>query len=364
MKIGDKVRFLNEVGGGKVIAFREKGVVLVEDENGFEIPMLEKELVVIDTNHLNIAVKEKPAPKTPSGVPDRSALLDADDTATEEEITDRPVTFHARPLQRSGADTLNVFLAFVPLNIKELSTTRFEAYLINDSNYQLRFSLLKGSEGLYELIAEDLVEANSKLFLTELSLSELNDWQRLLFQSFAYKERAVFTLKQTEAVALKIDVTKFYKLHTFRPSDFFPAPALLFDIFRDDRPARPMVFNADKVEEEIQQQERPARLLRHATLTEERNGVLEVDLHATELLSTTAGLQPKDILDYQKQTFLRIMDEHKAKRGTKLVFIHGKGNGILRQEIERLLKSKFRTCRFQDASFQEYGYGATMVTIG
>lgn len=55
MKIGDKVRFLNEVGGGVISGFPDKDTVLVCDEDGFEIPTLRKEVVVIDTNDYNIA---------------------------------------------------------------------------------------------------------------------------------------------------------------------------------------------------------------------------------------------------------------------------------------------------------------------
>lgn len=47
MKIGDKVRFLNEVGGGKITAFRPGGIVLVEDADGFEMPVHQNEVVVI-----------------------------------------------------------------------------------------------------------------------------------------------------------------------------------------------------------------------------------------------------------------------------------------------------------------------------
>ena len=39
MKIGDKVRFLSEVGGGRVAGFQGKNIVLVEDEDGFQVPM-------------------------------------------------------------------------------------------------------------------------------------------------------------------------------------------------------------------------------------------------------------------------------------------------------------------------------------
>jgi dsDNA-specific endonuclease/ATPase MutS2 len=47
----------------------------------------------------------------------------------------------------------------------------------------------------------------------------------------------------------------------------------------------------------------------------------------------------------------------------RIVFIHGVGQGVLKQEVARLLKSKFPKYIFQDASFKEYGYGATMVML-
>ena len=44
--------------------------------------------------------------------------------------------------------------------------------------------------------------------------------------------------------------------------------------------------------------------------------------------------------------------------------IHGNGDGVLRKAILTELKYSYKTCRHQDASFQQYGFGATMVTIG
>ena len=38
MKIGDKVSFLSESGGGIIAGFQGKNIVLVEDEDGFQIP--------------------------------------------------------------------------------------------------------------------------------------------------------------------------------------------------------------------------------------------------------------------------------------------------------------------------------------
>ena len=63
MKIGDKVRFLSEVGGGIVTGFRGKDIVLVEDADGFDIPMPVRECVVIETDDYNIPTPASKAAK-------------------------------------------------------------------------------------------------------------------------------------------------------------------------------------------------------------------------------------------------------------------------------------------------------------
>ncbi len=48
IKIGDTVRFLNATGGGKVTKIEQKNnLVYVEDADGFEIPVLAQECVVV-----------------------------------------------------------------------------------------------------------------------------------------------------------------------------------------------------------------------------------------------------------------------------------------------------------------------------
>ena len=57
------------------------------------------------------------------------------------------------------------------------------------------------------------------------------------------------------------------------------------------------------------------------------------------------------------------MIAEKRKNQQKIVFIHGKGEGVLRRAIIRELNYRYKKYHFQDASFREYGYGATQVTI-
>ena len=94
-----------------------------------------------------------------------------------------------------------------------------------------------------------------------------------------------------------------------------------------------------------------------------KNNLIEVDLHINQLLDSTAGMSNADMLQYQMDKFHAVLAENRNRKGQKIGFIHGKGEGVLRKEIETQLKSKYKGYYFQDASFREYGFGATMVTV-
>ena len=70
-----------------------------------------------------------------------------------------------------------------------------------------------------------------------------------------------------------------------------------------------------------------------------------------------------DILNYQLDVFRRTLEKFKTVKGKRIVFIHGKGEGVLRHAIIHELNYRYKSYQYQDASFQEYGYGATQVTI-
>lgn len=91
--------------------------------------------------------------------------------------------------------------------------------------------------------------------------------------------------------------------------------------------------------------------------------VVVVDLHAGDILDSTAGMEPGDILNYQLKVFRETLADYGSTKGQKIVFIHGKGEGVLRRAIINELSYRYKSYTYQDASFQEYGYGATQVTI-
>ena len=343
MKIGDKVRFLSEVGGGIVKGFQGKDIVLVEDADGFDIPMQVRECVVIETDDYNINRKPAAAPKK------------AEEPA-------KPV-LQRRPEMRGG-DVLNVFLAFVPEDVKAISSTAFEAYLVNDSNYYLYYTYLSAEGKAWKTRSHGLAEPNTKLFLEDFAKDVLNELERVSIQFIAFKDSKTFSVKPAVSVELRIDTVKFYKLHTFRESDFFEEPALIYDIITNDVPAKQVYVSAEEIQAALLQKkdvEKPKSqpIVKRGV----SNGIVEVDLHINELLDDTHGMSNAEILNYQLDKFREVMERYKTKREQKIVFIHGKGDGVLRKALLDELKRKYSTCRYQDASFQEYGFGATLVTI-
>ena len=283
----------------------------------------------------------------------------------EDEEDDRPVTFVPKPQERRNGDKLNVFLAYVPMNPKEMTTTSFEAYLVNDSNYYVTFLYMSVEGTGWRVRFQGTVEPNTKLFMEEFDRSVLNDMERVCVQCLAYKQEKTFLLKPAVQVELRIDTVKFYKLHTFQPSDFFEEDALVYDVVKDDVPARTVFVNAEQLQEALLKKSADERPVRQPARKAEqpKNGIIEIDLHISELLDNTAGLSNKEMLDCQMKEFRRVMDENQKNKGQKIVFIHGKGEGVLRSELLKELKRVYKNCTYQDASFREYGFGATMVTI-
>lgn len=89
--------------------------------------------------------------------------------------------------------------------------------------------------------------------------------------------------------------------------------------------------------------------------------VMEVDLHAEKLMKSTRGLDNYDILSLQIETAKRKIEYCIQKKISKIILIHGVGEGVLKTELQYLL-NKYPV-KYYDASYQKYGLGATEVYV-
>ena len=357
IKKGDTVRFLNTVGGGIVVRIDEaKKMLYVEDADGFEIPVFERECVMVGevNKDTNFKVKDFKTKSTSELIPTASVSASKPEVRITESIVETP-----------EGETLKALLAFFPIDIKQLQTTAYDCYLVNDSNYYLYYNVINGENGVWKSLANGIIEPNIQEELTSITKEQLNAWENLRVQIIPFKQGKEYTPQSVLDVQLKLNAVKFYKLHSFTDNEYFDEPCLLIDIVAVKEKEVEIQKMADISPEEIKramfQKEdtgRP-RIIKHPQVAD----VIEVDLHINELLDTTAGLSNAAMLQCQLDKFHEVLDENKNRKGQKIVFIHGKGQGVLRKEIEKLLKTRYKTYYFQDASFREYGFGATMVTI-
>ncbi|MDR0506291.1 MAG: DUF2027 domain-containing protein [Dysgonamonadaceae bacterium] len=346
MKIGDKVRFLNAAGGGIVRGFKSKDIVIIEEDDGFETPVLIRECIVVgEDNKPVVNNKEVSIPK-----------LEIKPELPEEkyEIT-----------ELSGKDRLNVYLAYLPLNIKMVGKCNYEAFLVNDSNYYLFFNYMSCQNKAWTSRCSGTVEPNTRLFIEEFAKEQLKEMEKICIQFIAFKKDKPYSLKNTYSMEFHIDEVNFYKLHSFRENDFFEDEALIYPVVINDAARGEMLISDDDLQKAVQQKAKIdlKQHLPEPAKKAKQPEIVEVDLHINQLIDSTAGLTNTDMLNIQLDKFRQTMTEYKNKRGQKIVFIHGKGEGVLKNAILMELKSKYKHLPVQDASFKEYGFGATMVTV-
>lgn len=122
------------------------------------------------------------------------------------------------------------------------------------------------------------------------------------------------------------------------------------------------VYNTD-IEAVKKEKETKRRKTAPAEKPKERHAPkFEVDLHIHHLTDSTKGMTNFDMLNLQLDTARGQLEFAIRKRIPKVVFIHGVGEGVLRQELETLF-GRYNNVKFYDADYKTYGLGATEVRI-
>jgi len=89
---------------------------------------------------------------------------------------------------------------------------------------------------------------------------------------------------------------------------------------------------------------------------------MEVDLHINQLVKNPKNMGNYEMLNLQMDTAKRQLDFAISKRIQKVVFIHGVGAGVLKEELQYLFR-KYDNIKYYDADYQKYGLGATEIYI-
>jgi len=340
-KIGDTVRFLNDVGGGQIVRIDGRTAYVRDPDDGFETPVPLTECIVVPGAHGTDSYAKEP-----------------------EIIVEEPVAPKLKPAPNANP-YLTAALLFEPQDIRRLSQTAFDLYLVNDSNFRLHYAVASRDADAREwtLLNAGEAEPNVQVFLGEVAQCDLNFLAVISVQLLAFKTDGTFELQAPVASETRMDLTRLAKLHCFTSTAYSSVPVLTVPVVTNGKVVRPPRLEA-LVEEYMPSAPKPEPRAAKPRPKKPRKDEPEVvDLHIGQLLDSTAGLQPADMLACQLREFERHMTQAAGHPGTKIIFIHGKGEGVLRAALLDRLRRRWPRCEAQDASFREYGFGATQITI-
>ncbi|MFN8258770.1 MAG: DUF2027 domain-containing protein [Bacteroidales bacterium] len=337
--IGDKVRYLNDIGGGIVTKYVDSQTVIIIDEDEFEIPVPVDDLILDQP----FSYRDKP-----------------DEKENKQKNPDQ----NKKQVENKKDDFLAFYLAFVPLDQNKTTDSDLMVYLVNDSNYGVSCNLVFHYGAMCVSHVKD-IEANTKLEIRKLPKTGLNDISEITVQAFFHHEKPHKPFPVLNK-SIGFDPVKFFRPNSYTNSDFFEELSCIFEIYNESKSLNKeselklKELKEAFIEKEIVNEEINKKPVSKTTRNEE---TWEIDLHIHELLDDTSGMSPKDMIDYQMDTFRKEMQIAISARIKKIIFIHGKGDGVLKTEIRKELKTNYRKYQFQDASFQQYGFGATAVYL-
>ncbi len=354
LRKGDKVKFLNDIGGGIVTRVEHK-MIYVENEDGFEVPATEPELLKIEVS---------PSEATPFTTTIRQATADIPlETFVPEPEEATDYIDLSGTLEDSNIDTaVNLLLAWT-VRHKKNGNTVYDLYLINDCSYHIMYVSAMVKEGAYHGIQAGVLENDTTIHLTEILAGELKHITSIRIESLFFK-KGIFMPQEPMRYELKIDEFYVTDAMNYVTNEYFDEKALVYNISEEF-----LLSEIENVAWEVQAQfEKQKKHIdapkpKFVTKKEPDEDKEEVDLHIEQLVDNAKELSSAEMLDIQMARFHTSLEGALRNRQKRIVFIHGVGNGRLKLEIRRTLDQKYPRLRYQDASFKEYGYGATLVFL-
>jgi hypothetical protein len=306
MKVGDKVRLIHGKEEGRIVSIISNKEVEVEIEDGFRIPALKTELVIV---------------------------------ASEETL----VVSEGDSFSHTHAPWNGVYLAFTPFNDQT-----YELNLVNDTGYTTYFTVGEEKSDSYKGVYSGVLEKTSFAKLSEVNIKNFDEWPEFVIQLLFF---AYGTIDYRMPLVKKI---------RFRSASFFKSKKVLgllnkeAYVFRLDQDA--LKIDARSLEENLND-------TKAAPVVAVSRPAREVDLHIEKLTETPAGMSNSAMLALQLNVFHTSLENALATGMDEIIFIHGVGNGVLKKEIHKALSANKTIKFFQDAQKEKFGYGATLVRL-
>ncbi len=343
--IGDKVKFLNEKGGGIISKILSNTMVHVSVDDGFDMPVLAKDLVLITSN----TVGERYFSEHYEVENNKQAIQEA--AAVNQK---KPENKDNRPFDIPEG----IYIAFVPDDQKNLIIGDVEVYLLNNTGYDLIYSLFVRDKSKYFGIDYGNIERYSEKSIEVFNRDELEYFNSGAMQILFFKDSLEDMIPPINT-DYKIKMLKLLKEDNYSINNVFSSRAYIQKLFD-----APVIFVKDAEPTPTQAKTSEPQIKAEPLIRKHKveDDFAEVDLHIEALCEYPETLGNHEKLQLQLDYFTRCLESAIAENLHRVVFIHGVGAGILKIELKKIF-DQYSMIEYFDASIAKYGIGATEVLI-
>lgn len=225
-KTGDRVKFLDQKGGGVITKIISSQVVNVKDENGFEIPTLVKDLVKIEED-IPSSAKMFIESDTEKIAKITNETFEKEDNYSDNQISALKSGYNSDKIKQG------IYLAFVPHEQQWLLMGNLDLYVLNYTNYDAFYSLFLNDNDGVEGIDYNIIPPNSKSYIATIEREDLNLWLKGAVQVLFHSNHLEKILPPISS-EFKIAGDKFYKESSFVYTPIMSDKVLLIEIEKID----------------------------------------------------------------------------------------------------------------------------------
>jgi len=349
LKVGDKVNFLNEKGGGIVKAILSSKMVKLETDDGFEMPVLAADLI---KDFRAEGQESMPVAGSSSQVSNTIAEVE------EEEERISGINPWGTVKEEKG-----IYLAFEPHERQWVLTGKLDVVLINHTSYDILYNLFLEQDGELKGIDFSSVPFESKIVIETLERDMLENWTKGFLQVMFHKDKPQKVFFPIHSV-IDIKPSRFYKEGSYQNSTLIQGKSILISVAPESTFE---VASYDEISRKTDRESiaKPAAPIREKQVIDKhRNALGEaiVDLHIAEVVDNIAGLSSQDMFAIQLDYFRKTLENAIKNEYQKVTFIHGVGNGVLKNAIVEEIK-KYEHLEGKMASISKFGVGGLDVII-
>lgn len=349
-KIGEQVNFLNESGGGKVVKIIDSKLVMIETEDGFELPVLATDLI----KDFRSASQE-----------DEEVVFINAPAITEPPLEVEEVDNSVSEINPWGTirEDKGIFLAFEPHEQQWILTGDIDIFVLNNTRHDILYSLFMEIEGNLEGVDFSSIPADSKILVATISRDDIENWIKGYIQVLFHNDLPDKIYYPLHSV-IDLKANRFFKEGSYRTNTLLQGKALIVSIAPESA-LEVVTTNISDRKYGSKTKAGIAEAIKEKPLIDKHKreiGVAVVDLHIAELMENIAGYSSHDMLNIQIGYFKKTLESAMNNEYRKVTFIHGVGNGVLKNSIIKELEN-YSNIENQMASISKFGVGAIDIII-